>query len=146
YGIQSPADVKATNVQVTANGLAFTVQSYKGEEHFRLQLLGKFNVYNALAAIAVSLVQQVPLQHIRNSLERIKYVEGRMELVSAGQQFLIIVDYAHTPDGLENALATIRDFAEGRIITVFGCGGDRDRTKRPLMGEVAAKYSDYVVV
>ncbi|MGO4275384.1 glutamate ligase domain-containing protein, partial [Paenibacillus sp. TAF58] len=73
-------------------------------------------------------------------------VDGRMEVVNEGQDYLVLVDYAHTPDGLENALSTVRDFAEGKVITVFGCGGDRDRTKRPLMGKVTAKYSDYLYV
>mgnify|MGYP001235177903 CR=1 FL=1 len=146
YGIEQPADVTADDIRITAQGSSFTVSSFAGEERIRMRLIGKFNVYNALGAIAATLVEGVPLSEIRNSLERMNPVPGRMEVVDEGQNFLVVVDYAHTPDGLENALSTIREFAESRVICVFGCGGDRDRTKRPAMGKIAAKYSDYVVV
>jgi UDP-N-acetylmuramoyl-L-alanyl-D-glutamate--2,6-diaminopimelate ligase len=131
---------------MTAAGTEFTIESFAGTEPFVMQLVGKFNVYNALAAIAACLAEGIPLADIRSSLAKVKSVEGRMERVDAGQPFLVLVDYAHTPDGLENALSTIKEFAHGQIITVFGCGGDRDRTKRPIMGKVAASYSDYVYV
>jgi len=111
-----------------------------------LKLTGLFNVYNSLAAIAVGLVENVPIEAIIASLEKIAGIPGRFEKVEAGQNFTIIVDYSHTPDSLENCLKTAREFAQGRIITVFGCGGDRDKTKRPIMGEVAARLSDFVVV
>jgi UDP-N-acetylmuramoyl-L-alanyl-D-glutamate--2,6-diaminopimelate ligase len=92
------------------------------------------------------LAEGIPLERIGRSLESVPGVEGRFEPVYAGQDFLVLVDYAHTPDSLENVLQTIREFAQGKVITVFGCGGDRDRTKRPIMGEKAALYSDYVYV
>ncbi|MDF2722629.1 MAG: UDP-N-acetylmuramoylalanyl-D-glutamate--2,6-diaminopimelate ligase, partial [Paenibacillus sp.] len=113
-----------------------------------LKLVGKFNVYNALGAIAATLLERIPLADVANSLERVSGVPGRMETVEspAGTDYLVVVDYAHTPDGLENALLAIREFCQGRIITVFGCGGDRDRAKRPLMGAIAARYSDYTFV
>jgi UDP-N-acetylmuramoyl-L-alanyl-D-glutamate--2,6-diaminopimelate ligase len=111
-----------------------------------MKLVGTFNVYNALGAIASTLAEGVPLEQIKNSLEGIAVVDGRMEVVSEGQSFLVLVDYAHTPDGLENALTAIREFAQGKVYTVFGCGGDRDRTKRPIMGKVTAAYSDYLFV
>jgi UDP-N-acetylmuramoyl-L-alanyl-D-glutamate--2,6-diaminopimelate ligase len=146
YGIDRQCDVRAADIRMTAAGTEFNVESFAGTEPFVMQLVGKFNVYNALAAIAACLAEGIPLADIRSSLAKVKSVEGRMERVDAGQPFLVLVDYAHTPDGLENALSTIKEFAHGQIITVFGCGGDRDRTKRPIMGKVAASYSDYVYV
>jgi UDP-N-acetylmuramoyl-L-alanyl-D-glutamate--2,6-diaminopimelate ligase len=146
YGIDSPCDVRATNIRMTSEGTSFTVETPAGTAEFRMRLVGKFNVYNALAAIAASLAEGIALDDIRDSLARVKAIDGRMERVDAGQPYLVLVDYSHTPDGLENALKTIREFAEGRVITVFGCGGDRDRTKRPIMGRIAAHYSDYVYV
>lgn len=146
YGIENECDVRATNIRITAQGTEFKLISFAGEAFFRMKLVGKFNVYNALGSIAAALAEGIPLEAIRNSLEDITVVDGRMEVVNEGQDYLVLVDYAHTPDGLENALSTVRDFAEGKVITVFGCGGDRDRTKRPLMGKVTAKYSDYLYV
>ncbi|KQX64729.1 UDP-N-acetylmuramoyl-L-alanyl-D-glutamate--2,6-diaminopimelate ligase [Paenibacillus sp. Root444D2] len=146
YGIENECDVRATKIRITAQGTEFQLISFAGEAFFRMKLVGKFNVYNALGSIAAALAEGIPLEAIRNSLEDISVVDGRMEVVNEGQDYLVLVDYAHTPDGLENALSTVRDFAEGKVITVFGCGGDRDRTKRPLMGKVTAKYSDYLYV
>ncbi|MDF2644942.1 MAG: murE2 [Paenibacillus sp.] len=146
YGIENECDVRAANIRITAQGTEFKLISFAGEAFFRMKLVGKFNVYNALGSIAAALAEGIPLEAIRHSLEDITVVDGRMEVVNEGQDYLVLVDYAHTPDGLENALSTIRDFAEGKVITVFGCGGDRDRTKRPLMGKVTAKYSDYLYV
>ncbi|MEW9698100.1 UDP-N-acetylmuramoyl-L-alanyl-D-glutamate--2,6-diaminopimelate ligase [Paenibacillus sp. SI8] len=146
FGIDRECDVRATDIRITAQGTEFRLVSFAGEALFRMKLVGKFNVYNALGAIASTLAEGVALEQIRNSLENVAVVDGRMEVVSEGQDYLVLVDYAHTPDGLENALSTIREFAEGNIYTVFGCGGDRDRKKRPLMGKVTAAYSDYLYV
>jgi len=103
-------------------------------------------VYNALAAITASLAEQIPLYAIQEGLDSLNTVPGRMEVIDEGQNFLVLADYAHTPDGLDNALSTVREFAKRRVITVFGCGGSRDRTKRPVMGNLSAKYSDIVIV
>lgn len=146
YGVEHKADVSAADIRITPDGTSFTVHSFQGTVQMKLKLVGKFNVYNALGAITVALIEGVPLEQIKNSLERVQMIAGRMESVQLGQDFLVLVDYAHSPDGLENALATIREFAQGKVYTVFGCGGDRDRTKRPIMGQIAAKYSDYVFV
>ncbi|MFD1885372.1 UDP-N-acetylmuramoyl-L-alanyl-D-glutamate--2,6-diaminopimelate ligase [Paenibacillus wenxiniae] len=146
YGVEQPADVRATNIRITSTGTSFHLTTFRGETDVTLKMVGTFNVYNALAAITAALIEKVPLERIRHSLEQLPGVDGRVELVDAGQPFAVIVDYAHTPDGLDNVLSTIKEFAEQRIITVFGCGGDRDRRKRPLMGKVAAKYSDYTFV
>lgn len=146
YGLGPDADVRATDIRMSSKGTRFTVSAFGQRAEFAMKLVGKFNVYNALGAIASTLLERIPLAAIANSLERIPVVPGRMEAVDAEADYLVIVDYAHTPDGLDNALATIREFCQGKIITVFGCGGDRDRTKRPLMGAIAARGSDYVLV
>jgi len=146
YGIDQNADVKAEKISISARGTHFTLVSYKGKIEVQLKMVGKFSVYNALAAATAALVEGVPLEDIKKSLEEIQGVDGRFETVDEGQDFTVIVDYAHTPDSLENVLKTIKEFAKGKIICVFGAGGDRDRTKRPLMGEIAMKYSDLAVV
>ncbi|MGO4549104.1 UDP-N-acetylmuramoyl-L-alanyl-D-glutamate--2,6-diaminopimelate ligase [Paenibacillus sp. 2TAB23] len=146
YGIDKAADVRATNIKITAQGTTFDVQTFRGEAEVTLQMAGKFNVYNSLAAISAVLIEGIELSAITSSLSAIPGVPGRVEAVNAGQAFAVIVDYAHTPDGLENVLRAIEQFAEKRIICVFGCGGDRDKTKRPLMGEIAAKYADYAII
>lgn len=146
YGVDQEADIRATHVRITAHGTSFHVNTFKGEADITLQMTGKFNVYNALAAIGAALIEEVPLAQIKASLESLPGVPGRVEAVNAGQPFAVIVDYAHTPDGLENVLAAVKEVASGRIICVFGCGGDRDRTKRPLMGSIAGRYADYAIV
>ncbi|MGO4185832.1 Mur ligase family protein, partial [Paenibacillus sp. TAF43_2] len=146
YAIDKEADVRATNIRITAQGTTFHVDTFRGEQDITLQMAGKFNVYNALAAISAVLLEGVELEAIAHSLSKIPGVPGRVEAVNAGQDFAVIVDYAHTPDGLENVLRAIQQFAENRIICVFGCGGDRDRSKRPLMGNIAIKYADYAII
>jgi UDP-N-acetylmuramoyl-L-alanyl-D-glutamate--2,6-diaminopimelate ligase len=111
-----------------------------------LKLMGKFNVYNALAATAVALAEGISLEAIKNSLEEVAGVNGRFESVDAGQAFAVLVDYSHTPDSLENALMTVKEFAKQRIFCIVGCGGDRDRTKRPIMAQIATKYADRTVL
>ncbi|MEF3354229.1 UDP-N-acetylmuramoyl-L-alanyl-D-glutamate--2,6-diaminopimelate ligase [Paenibacillus sp. GYB006] len=146
YGIDANADVRASNIKITARGTSFHVDSFKGSTDVELRMVGKFNVYNALAAITAALLEGIELDSIKRSLEAIPGVDGRVEAVNEGQPFAVIVDYAHTPDGLENVLRTVNEFAEKEVFCVFGCGGDRDRTKRPIMGQIAAKYSDRVFV
>ncbi|RAU99162.1 UDP-N-acetylmuramoyl-L-alanyl-D-glutamate--2,6-diaminopimelate ligase [Paenibacillus sp. YN15] len=146
YGVEQAADVSARDIRITAQGTFFRLVTWLGEADVKLRLVGKFNVYNTLGAVAVCLLEGVSLEQAIKSLESIPPVEGRMEAVGEGQEFQVLVDYAHTPDGLENALAAVKEVTEGRVITVFGCGGDRDRTKRPIMGKIAARFSDYVFV
>lgn len=146
YGVEQAADVRASNIVITAKGTSFHVDTFAGSIDITLRMVGKFNVYNACAAIASTLLEGIPLEGIKASLEEIQGVEGRVEAVDEGQPFAVIVDYAHTPDGLENVLRTVKEFAKGRIVCVFGCGGDRDRKKRPIMGQIAAQYSDKVIV
>jgi len=146
YGLRKDADIKARDVRVTARGVAFKAVTGSEMTYLQLRLTGKFNVYNALAAVAAGVADNIPLSTIKAALERVSGVPGRFELVDRGQHFAVVVDYAHTPDGLENVLDTAREITTGRLITVFGCGGDRDRAKRPMMGEIAARMSDLAVV
>lgn len=110
-----------------------------------MKLIGKFSVYNVLASIGACLVSGIPLKQMIKSIEEVEGVPGRFELVNAGQDFAVIVDYAHTPDSLENVLKTVKQFAERNIYVVVGCGGDRDRTKRPLMAKIACKYATHPI-
>lgn len=146
YGINNKSDVSANNISINSQGIHFLLTTFKGDIELDLQLIGRFNVYNALAGIAAALVEGIPLANIKESLSKITNIEGRMEIVNESQDFLVIVDYAHTPDALENVLKTVNEFSVGKVITVFGCGGDRDKAKRPIMGQIAGDYSDYVIV
>lgn len=146
YGMNNTADITAKNIQLTPKGTTFIVDSFAGSMTIKLNLIGTFNVYNALAAISAALVEHISIEDIKQGLLNLQSVSGRMEMIYEEQDFLVLVDYAHSPDGLHKALSTLSEFAEKKIITVFGCGGDRDRTKRPIMGGIAAKYSDYVII
>lgn len=146
YGIDQPCDIQAKDIIVSAKGVSFTACGPWGEHHLNLKLTGRFNVYNALAAYTAGMALGASGELVKAALEEVPGVAGRFELVDQGQDFAVVVDYAHTPDGLENILTTARQITSGRLITVFGCGGDRDRTKRPIMGEIAARYSDIPVV
>jgi len=146
YGIEKKADLQASEVRITAGGTSFKLDSFRGSRHVKLKLVGKFNVYNALAALGAALCEGIGLDEAITSLERIGGVPGRVEPVDAGQEYAVIVDYAHTPDGLENVLNTVKELATGKVICVFGCGGDRDRTKRPIMGRIASELSDKIIV
>lgn len=146
YGIEQPADVLAKDIKVTPQGVSYTVQGPWGEHQLALRLTGRFNVYNSLAAYTAAMAMGFEAEIVIGALNQVPGVAGRFELVDRGQNFAVVVDYAHTPDGLENILTTARQITSGRLITVFGCGGDRDRTKRPIMGEIAARYSDLAVV
>ncbi len=146
YAINKAADVRATEVVTGYTGTSFTVSYNNKSFPIRLKMLGVFNVYNALAAIAFAIKQGIEISLIQKALAKFSGVSGRFELVNVNKNFQVIVDYAHTPDGLENILKTASEITKNRLITVFGCGGDRDRTKRPLMGQIAASYSDFCVV
>ncbi|UQD51616.1 UDP-N-acetylmuramoyl-L-alanyl-D-glutamate--2,6-diaminopimelate ligase [Bacillus methanolicus] len=145
YGIDQPADIKAENLKITANGTVFDLITPFGVEKISMKLIGKFSVYNVLASIGACLVSGISLKQMIKSIEEVEGVPGRFELVNAGQDFAVIVDYAHTPDSLENVLKTVKQFAERNIYVVVGCGGDRDRTKRPLMAKIACKYATHPI-
>ncbi|MBW4840285.1 MAG: UDP-N-acetylmuramoyl-L-alanyl-D-glutamate--2,6-diaminopimelate ligase, partial [Paenibacillaceae bacterium] len=145
YGIQNDADIRASEIQMKPDGTSLRVDTFQGWTHLDLKLLGMFNVYNVLAAIAVSLAERIPLQQVKQSLEMFEGVTGRFEPIYAGQDFTIILDYAHNPDGLENVLQTAKTMTQGRLFCVCGCEGDKDRMKRPIMARVAASYADFAI-
>ena len=146
YGLHGDADVKAVDIEASGQGSSFTVSSRQGSIRLNSKLGGLFNVYNALAAFAVGLGSGLSPEMVAESLEKVDGVPGRFELLNCGQDFTVVVDYAHTPDGLENILKSARSITSGRLIIVFGCGGDRDRTKRPIMGRIAGLYSDLPII
>ncbi|WP_053956888.1 UDP-N-acetylmuramoyl-L-alanyl-D-glutamate--2,6-diaminopimelate ligase [Inediibacterium massiliense] len=145
YGVYNQADIYAKDIETSSKGTTFTLMTPKFNGKISIKTPGMFSVYNALAAMGVCYVLGYSFEEIKLGIESVK-VPGRFETVPDTKDHTIIVDYSHTPDALENALDTIKEFVEGKIITVFGCGGDRDRTKRPMMGEIAGKISDYCVI
>ncbi|WP_199241745.1 UDP-N-acetylmuramoyl-L-alanyl-D-glutamate--2,6-diaminopimelate ligase [Desulfosporosinus sp. Sb-LF] len=146
YGINNAVDYRAENVEVTTEGVHFQVHFRDEVQKIWYATPGVFSVYNALAAFVWGVERGYDKAIVAEALAEIVGVPGRFESVRLGQPFQVIVDYAHTPDGLENVVRTARGFTKGKLITVFGCGGDRDRSKRPLMGEVASRGSDFVIV
>jgi len=146
YGIEREADVYASDIEVSSKGVRFKLHLPNGSDFINLKIPGIFSVYNGLAAASAMYSVGITLDIIKEGLEAVTGVPGRFELLDTGTDYSVILDYAHTPDGLENILRTAKEFAKGRVITLFGCGGDRDPGKRPVMGEIAAKFSDLCVV
>lgn len=145
YGLGAGADVLAKDITLSITETTFTLTIGKASIDIKSNLIGKFNVYNMLAASAAALTQGISLETIKQALESIKGIAGRFEPVLLGQSFAVIVDYAHTPDSLENVLQTAKEFATHNVYIVVGCGGDRDRSKRPLMAQIAVKYADQAI-
>lgn len=146
YGVEKDADFKGSNLKVELKKSSFDVAGPFGSVHLHMNITGLFNVYNTLAAVAAAHAEGVDTATIDKAIQTFHSVPGRFELVEAGQDFAIIVDYSHTPDSLEKALTTARALKPNRIICVFGCGGDRDKTKRPIMGKIAAEEADIPIV
>jgi len=147
YAINKPADVTPGPLTLTFQGLEFDARTHKGSVHVKSRLVGRPNVSNILATVAVATALGLPTSAIEQGLANLRGVPGRFEVVSEpADDITVVIDYAHTDDALKNLLETARPLAERRVITVFGCGGDRDRTKRPLMGAVASRLSDIVVI
>nr|WP_100373296.1 UDP-N-acetylmuramoyl-L-alanyl-D-glutamate--2,6-diaminopimelate ligase [Bacillus sp. FJAT-45037] len=146
YGIKIKADVMAKQINIAAAGTTFILEAMGEQIDIEMKLIGMFSVYNALAAASAALASGVSLKDIKDSLERVEGVSGRFESVDSGQDFTVIVDYAHTSDSLENVLTTVKEFAKGSISVVVGCGGDRDRSKRPVMASIATKYADQAIL
>jgi UDP-N-acetylmuramoyl-L-alanyl-D-glutamate--2,6-diaminopimelate ligase len=146
YALQRPADLTADGVQLSLGGTRFLARTPAGSFEVSTPLLGRFNVLNLLAGLGAALALGLPPEAALAGLSSLPGVPGRLERVEAGQDFAVIVDYAHTDDALKNLLETVRELEPRRVITVFGCGGDRDRSKRPLMGAVAARLSDVAIV
>jgi len=146
FGTASEADVRAEDVETTLEGTKFTLIIDGEKVSIHLKLLGSFSVFNSLAASAGAKALGIEIEKIKRGLERVIRIPGRFQVVSHGEGPVVIVDYAHTPDALERLLNFCRELSPGKIITVFGCGGDRDRGKRPIMGEIASRLSDLVFV
>jgi UDP-N-acetylmuramoyl-L-alanyl-D-glutamate--2,6-diaminopimelate ligase len=147
YGLHNGADVMTKKFGLSFSGLEFTAQTPIGKIEVQSPLVGRINVYNILAAIGAAIGLGIPREQIEQGIRNLQAVPGRFERVDAGQPFLVVVDYAHTDDALRNLIQTARELVkDGSILTLFGCGGERDRTKRPLMGEVAGSMSEFVVL
>jgi UDP-N-acetylmuramoyl-L-alanyl-D-glutamate--2,6-diaminopimelate ligase len=146
YGIEHEAAVRAVDVVFDVQGSTFRVVSPWGESRLRINLLGRFNVENALAAYTAARALGLDERLVVDVLANRKTVPGRLEEIPTGRGWRVFVDYAHTDDALSNVLTTLRKSTEGRLVVVFGCGGNRDRTKRPLMGSVAAQLADLAIL
>jgi UDP-N-acetylmuramoyl-L-alanyl-D-glutamate--2,6-diaminopimelate ligase len=147
YGLKNAADLTPKKLNLSFGGLEFTAQTPAGKIEVKSSLVGRINAYNILAAIGAGIALDIPAARIEEGISNLDLVPGRFQRIDEGQPFLVIVDYAHTDDALRNLISTARELnSSGRIITVFGAGGERDRTKRPLMGEAAGSLSDLVVL
>jgi UDP-N-acetylmuramoyl-L-alanyl-D-glutamate--2,6-diaminopimelate ligase len=146
YGFRTEALIHPLSLDNTSNGLTMLLRSPQGDISLRSVLKGEMNAYNIMAAVGICQAMGIPLDRIREGIEDLQGVPGRMESVTNPKGLSIIVDYAHTPDALDTVLKNTRAFTRGRLLTVFGCGGDRDRTKRPIMGSIAASRADHAFV
>jgi UDP-N-acetylmuramoyl-L-alanyl-D-glutamate--2,6-diaminopimelate ligase len=146
YGLDRRADIQATELQLDESGSRFTVRTPDGTFDCRLPLVGRFNVYNALATVGVGIALGLPLSLMQEEFRRAPQVPGRLEPVERGQPFPVLVDYAHTEDALRNVLEMLREITAGRLLVAFGCGGERDPGKRAPMGRVAGQLADLVIV
>lgn len=140
------ADIVARDIALHADGVSFMLLTKGALSRVKVSTPGKFTVYNVTAAVSALCALGLSFNDITSYLSALKNVDGRAQIVPTGRDFTVMLDYAHTPDALENILRTVCGYANGRVVTLFGCGGDRDKTKRPLMGQVAVKYSDFVIV
>ncbi len=144
-GIDNEADIKAYDIVTHPGSVEFKVHTPWGEGDMKVNIPGRFSVYNAMCAIGACSIMGIPLEDIKQGLLHVS-VPGRAEVVHAGKDFTIIIDYAHTPDSLENILKTVKSYAPGRVVCMFGCGGDRDKTKRPIMGEISGVLADFTII
>jgi len=145
YSLVNPSEYKAIDIKMDIYGTSFNLVNEKSFTHIHLKMIGEFSIYNALAAIAAAHELNIEFIHIVEGLKKVN-VNGRFQLIESKKDFAVVVDYAHTPDGLYNVLTTARKITKGKVICVFGCGGDRDNKKRPLMGKVAGELSDFCIV
>jgi UDP-N-acetylmuramoyl-L-alanyl-D-glutamate--2,6-diaminopimelate ligase len=146
YGLQKAARLRAANLQLSHEGSRFTVEADERRFACRLPLIGRHNVYNALAAIGAGLALDIEVVRIQAALNALPPVPGRLESISGGQAFGVFVDYAHTDDALRNVLTTLREITRGRVLLAFGCGGNRDTGKRAKMGRIAAELADVTII
>lgn len=147
YGISTNAELYARDIEISENGVTFRICVLEqGERTVHLQMTGIFNVYNALTAAAASLALGIGLDEIVRGLESVRAVPGRAEMLETHTPYKVLLDYSHSPEALESILTAVRDFTRGRVIALFGCGGDRDHGKRPMMGEIGGKLADYCIL
>lgn len=146
FGVRDKADIAGSNIDITTRGVVFDLHTPSGDIRIDLPIPGLFSVFNAMGSVGAALALGISLQQIKSGLEVMTSVSGRLEAVPTERDFSVFIDYAHTPDALENVLKTVHEFAKARILCVFGCGGDRDRAKRPIMGEIGGRYSDYAII
>lgn len=144
YGLYADCDVKAVKWQMDINGTQVDIDSPWGRQQFTINAIGHFNIYNSLAILTSLLASGYPVEQVLPIMAQLKAAPGRMEIVA--QSPYVLVDYAHTPDALENALKTLNQLKKGRLWVIFGCGGDRDKSKRPIMGKAASLYADQIVI
>ena len=145
--VKGAADLHAEDLQLHADGISFTAVAGDVKQKISLPIPGRFTVYNALSVLGISLQLGISLESAAKALATAKGVKGRVEVVpTPGKPYTVLVDYAHTPDGLENVLRSVRDYCQGRLIAVFGCGGDRDPIKRPIMGRIGVEIADIAVI
>ena len=147
FGISAKADVFARDIEISENGVSFMI-SLQGMESMpiAMHLTGMFNVYNALAAASLAMILGIDREAIREGLQSVQNVPGRVEVLDTHTPYKVILDYAHSPDALENVLKTVRAFTRGRLIALVGCGGDRDKGKRPMMGEIVGRMADFSIL
>ena len=147
YAISADSDLYARDIEIREDGVTFSMQ-LQGMHTVQtaMKMTGMFNVYNALAAASCALILGISLEDIRDGLESVANVPGRIEMLDLKTPYRVILDYSHSPDALQNILETVRVFSRGRIIALFGCGGDRDRGKRPMMGEIGGRLADYCIL
>lgn len=146
YGIKEPADVFAINVKQSENGISYVVNAFDEISTVESTMIGSYNVYNTLASIACCVSLGVDLQSSVRGIKDLQFIDGRCQKAGEFNGAKIYVDYAHTPDGLKQSLESLGDICEGKLVCLFGCGGNRDKIKRPIMGEIAATYADYTVI
>lgn len=146
YGVEEPARLRATHIELSKSGSRFVVEAPDRKFSVKLPLIGRHNIYNALAAIGAGIAMKLPLPTLQSALNNLPPVPGRLQFINAGQPFGVYVDYAHTDDAMRNVLTTLRELTAGRLLLTFGCGGSRDTGKRAKMGKVAAELADYTII
>jgi UDP-N-acetylmuramoyl-L-alanyl-D-glutamate--2,6-diaminopimelate ligase len=146
YGVINNANLSASNIETSIDKMTFDINTFNEKFKIKTHLIGTYNAYNIMAALLCGKSFGLSYEQMKKSIEDVKYIPGRFERVKAGQDFPVIVDFAHSPDSLMKLLETVRPLIKGKVILVFGCPGDRDRAKRPVMGDIAIKMSDFTFI
>ena len=147
FGISADCDIYARDIEIAEEGVSFQMRLRGGlETRVELKMTGMFNVYNAMTAAALGMIAGATMDEIRGGLEAVRSVPGRAEMLDTDTPYKVILDYSHAPAALENILSMVREFARNRVIALFGCGGDRDREKRPIMGAIGGRMADFCIL